>query len=53
MDKVALAMGNFIINTLGSDMVTEVIKSVGVETVGYGVIGLIIAVILIIYFTKK
>ncbi len=53
MDKIALAIGNFIINTLGSDIVTETIQSVGVKNTGYGVMTVIMVLILVFYFTKR
>lgn len=53
MDSIALAVGNFIMKVLGSDLVNETIEWIGVETVGYGVIFIIVALILLIVFTQR
>ena len=52
MGDIAAAVGNFIIKVLDSDVVTETIEWIGVETVGYGVIFLVVAIILLIVFTR-
>lgn len=53
MRDIAAAVGNFFIRVLDSDVVTEVIEWIGPETVGYGVIIIVIAVILLIVFTRR
>ena len=53
MGDIAVAVGNFIIKVLDSDVVTETIEWIGVETVGYGVIFLVVAIILLIVFTRR
>ncbi|NLN40296.1 MAG: hypothetical protein GX155_11990 [Smithella sp.] len=53
MGDIAAAVGNFIIKVLDSDVVTETIEWIGVETVGYGVIFLVVAIILLIVFTRR
>jgi hypothetical protein len=53
MGDIAAAVGNFIIRVLDSDVVTETIEWIGVETVGYGVIFLVVAIILLIVFTRR
>jgi len=53
MGDIAAAVGNFIIKVLDSDVVTETIEWIGVETVGYGVIFLVVAIILLIVFTQR
>ncbi len=53
MDNIALAVGNFIMKVLGSDLVTETIEWIGVGTVGYGVIFIIIALIVLIILTQR
>jgi hypothetical protein len=53
MGDIAAAVGNFIIRVLDSDVVAETIEWIGVETVGYGVIFLVAAIILLIVFTRR
>jgi hypothetical protein len=53
MGDIAAAVGNFTIRVLDSDVVTETIEWIGVETVGYGVIFLVAAIILLIVFTRR
>lgn len=53
MDNIALAVGNFIMKVLDSDLVTETIEWIGVQTVGYGVIFIIVALIVLIILTQR
>ena len=56
MDDIALAAGNFIMEAfeaLGADVFVETIEWIGVATVGYGIIFITVALILLIVFTQR